>query len=64
MEPWSARVAEELIAFAGVENGDRVLDVGCGTGSLAVALAARPEPAAIVGSDITPPYVAYGRHAT
>ena len=56
---WSARLAEELIGFAGIETGDRVLDVGCGTGSLALALAARPEPAAIVGIDIAAPYIAY-----
>src|SRR5437870_2610723 len=59
MGRWSARLAEELIGFAGIETGDRVLDVGCGTGSLALALAARPEPAAIVGIDIAAPYIAY-----
>jgi ubiquinone/menaquinone biosynthesis C-methylase UbiE len=36
-----------------------VLDVGCGTGSLAVALAARPEPSVIVDLDIAAPYIAY-----
>ena len=56
---WSGRLAAELIAFAGIDTGDRVLDVGCGTGSLALALAARPEPAAIVGIDIAAPYIAY-----
>jgi SAM-dependent methyltransferase len=59
MGRWSARLAEELIAFAGLEIGDRVIDVGCGTGSLAAALAARPEPATIVGIDISPAYIAY-----
>ena len=59
MGRWSIRLAEELIGFAGVETGDRVLDVGCGTGSMALALAARPEPAAIVGIDIAAPYIAH-----
>jgi SAM-dependent methyltransferase len=59
MGRWSARLAKELIAFAGLEIGDRVIDIGCGTGSLAAALAARSEPATIVGLDISPAYIAY-----
>lgn len=59
MGRWSGRLAELLIGFGGLAAGDRVLDVGCGTGSLALALAARPEPAAIAGIDIAAPYIAY-----
>jgi len=59
MGRWSGRLAEQLIAFAGIETGERVIDVGCGTGSMALALAARAEPAAIVGIDIARPYTAY-----
>lgn len=64
MGRWSRRLADQLIAFAGIAPGDRVLDVGCGTGSLSQALAARGEPAAIIGIDIAEPYVAYAaQHA-
>ncbi len=59
MGRWSGRLAEQLIAFAGIETGDHVLDVGCGTGSLALALALLPEPAAIVSIDIAAPYIGY-----
>jgi len=59
MGRWSGRLAKELIAFAGIETGDRVLDLGCGTSSMALALAARPEPIRIVGIDIAEPYIAF-----
>ena len=34
MGRWSRRLAPLLIRFGGLSDGDRVLDVGCGTGSL------------------------------
>jgi SAM-dependent methyltransferase len=37
---YSPELASALIAVAGVERGQRALDVGCGTGALAEALAA------------------------
>lgn len=42
---YGAALAAGLIEVAGVRGGDRVLDVGCGTGQLAMAVAA------IVGDD-------------
>jgi predicted RNA methylase len=40
MGRWSRRLAPLFVTFAGVAEGDRVLDVGSGTGALAVAAAA------------------------
>ncbi len=51
MGRWSRRLAPLLVEFAEVRDGDRVLDVGCGSGSLAgvlVELMARSE---VVGVD-------------
>src|SRR5579884_1912510 len=61
MGRWSRLLARQFIAFAGVERGDRVLDLGCGTGSLAFALAAREEPAQIYGLDISEAYIAHAQ---
>lgn len=49
MGRWSARLAKPFLEFAGVQPGDRVLDVGCGTGTLSLALA--EHGATVVGMD-------------
>ena len=48
--PWSSILALQFIDFAGVQDGDRVLDVGSGTGPLALALAASTSCSEVVGS--------------
>ena len=51
-ETVTALAAPELIKFAGVHRGDRLVDVGCGTG--VVALTAAQVGAKVSGSDLTP----------
>ena len=50
MGRWSRRLAPLFIDFAGLGQRQRVLDVGCGTGNLSVALARTPRLAACVAS--------------
>jgi ubiquinone/menaquinone biosynthesis C-methylase UbiE len=61
MGRWSRRLAEHFIDFAGVHDGEKVLDVGCGTGSLSFALAARAPNSAITGIDFSQAYIAYAK---
>ena len=58
MGRWSRLLAPAYIAFAGVKNGDRVLDVGTGTGSLAAALEASMPASEIVGVDPSEGFIA------
>ncbi len=64
MGRWSRRLAGPFIDFAGVGDGDSVLDVGCGTGSLTLAVAARVNVAAATGIDLSEAYVAFARGQT
>lgn len=57
MGRWSRFLAREFIAFAGLGKGDRILDLCCGTGSLAATLAARDEPSEILGIDISEAFI-------
>lgn len=61
MGRWSRRLAGPFLDFAGVADGERVLDVGCGTGHLCAAVAAAARPAQVQGIDISPVYVDYAR---
>ncbi|HEX5606020.1 MAG TPA: methyltransferase domain-containing protein [Candidatus Binatia bacterium] len=61
MGRWSRRLAPEFIAFAGIKNGDRVLDVGTGTGSLASALERTMPFSEIVGIDPSEGFISYAK---
>ncbi|HVC62327.1 MAG TPA: class I SAM-dependent methyltransferase [Acetobacteraceae bacterium] len=61
MGRWSRRLAPLLIGFAGVVDGERILDVGCGTGSLTFALPLAADVAAVTGIDFAQPYVEHTR---
>lgn len=61
MGRWSRRLVPGYVAFAGVRNGDRVLDVGTGTGAVAAAVAAAMPASEIVGVDRAEAFIKYAQ---
>lgn len=61
MGRWSRVLAEKFLDFSGIEDGERVLDVGCGTGALIASLAAQTARSKITGIDPVGPFVDYAR---
>ena len=61
MGRWSRLLAPPYVAFAGVKDGDRVLDVGTGTGSVARAVEANMPASQIVGVDPSAGFIAYAQ---
>jgi SAM-dependent methyltransferase len=61
MGRWSRQLAPLFVDFAGVRDGETVLDVGCGTGSLSATLARVTEASKIVGIDASSGFVEYAR---
>jgi len=61
MGRWSRRLAGPLLDFVGTSEGESVLDVGCGTGALATALAERSRTTRVHGVDFSPVYVEHAR---
>ena len=58
---WSRQLAPLFVKFVGVEDGDKVLDVGCGTGSLSATLAKVTGTSKIVGIDPSKGFIDYAR---
>ncbi len=58
MGRWSMKLAPKFIDFSGLREGERVLDVGCGTGSLAFTLAKSAGLKEIAAIDFSPVFVA------
>ena len=61
MGRWSQLLAPRFIAFAGIKNGQRVLDVGTGTGSVASAVEASMPASEIVGIDPSQAFIAHAQ---
>ena len=61
MGRWSIRLAPLFANFAKIADGGRVLDVGCGTGSLVRTVAGMTHRSEIVGIDPVQPFIEYAR---
>jgi ubiquinone/menaquinone biosynthesis C-methylase UbiE len=57
MGRWSQTLAPLFIDFAGIADRERIIDVGCGTGSLTFALARAPDLSEIAAIDYSPVFV-------
>jgi ubiquinone/menaquinone biosynthesis C-methylase UbiE len=57
MGRWSRKLAIPFIEFAGIRDGERVIDVGCGTGSLTFALPKAANIREIAAIDFSPVFV-------
>jgi ubiquinone/menaquinone biosynthesis C-methylase UbiE len=61
MGRWSTHLAPLFARFAGIRDGQRILDVGCGTGSLSRVLLASGKAIKVVGVDPAEEYVAFAQ---
>jgi ubiquinone/menaquinone biosynthesis C-methylase UbiE len=61
MGRWSRQLAPLFLEFVSVRDGDKVLDIGCGTGSLSATLARVTGASKIVGIDPSNGFIEYAR---
>jgi SAM-dependent methyltransferase len=61
MGRWSQRLAQPFLDFSGFADGERVLDAGCGTGSLTFPLAERARVRSILGLDFSSAYIEHAK---
>lgn len=58
---WARRLADLFLDFARFPDSGDLLDVGCGTGALTFAMAARWPGRRVVGVDLAAPFIAHAR---
>src|SRR5919112_6586530 len=61
MGEWSRQLSPQLLRLAGMEMGQRALDVGCGPGALTAELVERLGSAAVAAVDPSESFVAAAR---
>jgi ubiquinone/menaquinone biosynthesis C-methylase UbiE len=61
MGRWSRRLAPPFLDFAGLAAGERVIEIGCGTGALTFALPARADIARVEAIDYEQQFVEAAR---
>lgn len=59
MGRWSERLAVPFAEFAGCRDDERILDMGCGTGSLSAEIARANQSCTVFGVDYSDAYVRY-----
>lgn len=63
MGRWSTRLAPLFLRFVGIEDGQRILDVGCGTGVLTRAALLAGENIRVTGVDPVETFMSFAREA-